>query len=127
MVTFRPKNQLLTKKNKFCPTSMKKNKLCCDQRISSWTYAVGHPQRRMIVCYDWYDLFQQIPFSLIKSLHEIGMNGNLARNSYNPTKPGHRLASAGKNNHSIESSGFNTVKTKSSGHQDQAAKSKPRI
>jgi hypothetical protein len=49
------------------------------------------------------------------------MNGNLARNSHNPTKLGHRLASAGKNNHSIKSSGFNTVKTKSSRHQDQAA------
>jgi hypothetical protein len=47
------------------------------------------------------------------------MNGNLARISYNPTKPGHRLASAGKNNHSIKSSGINTVKTKLSGHQDQ--------
>jgi hypothetical protein len=39
------------------------------------------------------------------------MNGYLAHNSCNPTKPGHRLASACKNNHSIKSAGFNTVKT----------------
>jgi hypothetical protein len=53
-----------TKKHKFRQVVMEKeeNKLCCNRRRSSRTYAVGHPQRRMIVCYDQYDKFQQIPF-----------------------------------------------------------------
>ncbi len=45
---------------------MRKNKTSCvvtrDRRTFSRTYAVGHQQRRMIVSYDWYDVFQQIPF-----------------------------------------------------------------
>ena len=40
---------------------VKQSKQCCDRRTSSRTYAVGHPQRRMIVYYDWYDQFQQVP------------------------------------------------------------------
>ncbi len=39
----------------------KQSKQCCDRRTSSRTYAVGHPQRRMIVYYDRYVWFQQIP------------------------------------------------------------------
>jgi hypothetical protein len=34
---------------------VKQSKQCCDRRTSSWTYAVGHPQRRMIVYYDRYE------------------------------------------------------------------------
>ncbi len=40
---------------------VKQSKQCCDRRTSSRTYAVGHPQRRMIVYYDRYDQFQQVP------------------------------------------------------------------
>jgi hypothetical protein len=39
----------------------KQSKWCCDQRTSSRTYAVDHPQRQMIVYYDRYDQFQQVP------------------------------------------------------------------
>ena len=41
---------------------VKQSKQCCDRRTSSRTYAVGHPQRRIIQCYDQYHKFQQIPF-----------------------------------------------------------------
>ncbi len=40
---------------------VKQSMQCCDRRTSSRTYAVGHLQRRMIVYYDRYDQFQQIP------------------------------------------------------------------
>jgi hypothetical protein len=42
---------------------VKQSKQCNDRRTSSRTvtYAVGHPQRRMLVYYDRYDQFQQVP------------------------------------------------------------------
>jgi hypothetical protein len=45
---------------------MKKNKnnLCSYWQTSGRTYGVGHLQRQMIVCYDWYNNFKQIPFGV---------------------------------------------------------------
>jgi hypothetical protein len=40
----------------------KQNKLCCNPKDMHPVFAVGSPQHRMIVCYDRYDWFQQIPF-----------------------------------------------------------------
>ena len=57
----------ITEEKQFCQISMKKNKASSvvigghPAGLMQRSYVVGHPQRRMIVYYDRYDQFQQVP------------------------------------------------------------------